>query len=123
MPGLAAEQLSLYLRENNMLIDRRLLLRYGALVSCAGLVPPLAMSEGEGAAEQSDYSLRIATGLIELAPEHIVSTTLYNGQFPGHAGTGPLARPDHPERGRWCSGRGHTLRAGTRDASDRLRTQ
>jgi len=83
MPGLAAEQLSLYLRENNMLIDRRLLLRYGALVSCAGLVPPLAMSEGEGAAEQSDYSLRIATGLIELAPEHIVSTTLYNGQFPG----------------------------------------
>ena len=27
--------------------------------------------------------MRIATGLIELSPEHIVSTTLYNGQFPG----------------------------------------
>jgi len=66
-----------------MLIDRRLLLRYGALVSCAGLMPPPATSAGEGAVEQSDYSLRIATGLIELAPEHIVSTTLYNGQFPG----------------------------------------
>ena len=66
-----------------MLIDRRLLLRYGAWVSCAGLVPPLATSGGEGAVEQADYSLRIATGLIELAPEHIVSTTLYNGQFPG----------------------------------------
>jgi len=66
-----------------MLIDRRLLLRYGAWVSCAGLVPRLATSAGEGAVEQADYSLRIATGLIELAPEHIVSTTLYNGQFPG----------------------------------------
>jgi FtsP/CotA-like multicopper oxidase with cupredoxin domain len=31
----------------------------------------------------ADYTLRIATGLVELAPEHIVSTTLYNGQFPG----------------------------------------
>jgi FtsP/CotA-like multicopper oxidase with cupredoxin domain len=30
-----------------------------------------------------DYTLRIATGLVELAPDHIVSTTLYNGQFPG----------------------------------------
>ena len=35
------------------------------------------------AAEKADYTLRIATGLVELAPDHIVSTTLYNGQFPG----------------------------------------
>jgi FtsP/CotA-like multicopper oxidase with cupredoxin domain len=34
-------------------------------------------------AERADYTLRIATGLVELSPEHIVSTTLYNGQFPG----------------------------------------
>jgi hypothetical protein len=34
----------------------------------------------------ADYTLRIATGLVELAPEHIVSTTLYNGQFPGPLG-------------------------------------
>jgi FtsP/CotA-like multicopper oxidase with cupredoxin domain len=64
-----------------MLIDRRSLLKYGALVSSAGLVPRLATAEGT--VEQADYSLRIAPGLIELAPEHIVSTTLYNGQFPG----------------------------------------
>ena len=32
---------------------------------------------------KADYTLRIATGLVELAPKHIVSTTLYNGQFPG----------------------------------------
>jgi FtsP/CotA-like multicopper oxidase with cupredoxin domain len=30
-----------------------------------------------------DYTLRIATGPIELAPDHIISTTTYNGQFPG----------------------------------------
>lgn len=33
----------------------------------------------------ADHTLRISTGLIELAPGHIVSTTLYNGQFPGPA--------------------------------------
>jgi len=31
----------------------------------------------------ADYRLRIATGLVELAPQHVVSTTLYDGQFPG----------------------------------------
>ena len=31
----------------------------------------------------ADYTLRIGTGLVELAPDHIVSTTLYDGQFPG----------------------------------------
>ncbi len=30
-----------------------------------------------------DYTLRIATGPIELAPNRIISTTTYNGQFPG----------------------------------------
>ena len=32
---------------------------------------------------KADYTLRIANGLVELSPDHIVSTTLYNGQFPG----------------------------------------
>src|ERR1700752_3666422 len=31
----------------------------------------------------ADLTLRIASGLVELAPDHIVSTALYNGQFPG----------------------------------------
>jgi FtsP/CotA-like multicopper oxidase with cupredoxin domain len=43
-----------------------------------GATPPSATAQGA-----ADYTLRIATGLIELSPEHIVSTTLYNGQFPG----------------------------------------
>lgn len=34
-----------------------------------------------------DYTLRIGTGTVELAPDQIVSTVLYNGQFPG-----PLVR-------------------------------
>ncbi|MFD0476674.1 multicopper oxidase family protein [Nonomuraea thailandensis] len=32
---------------------------------------------------RADYTLRIGTGLIELAPDTIISTTTYNGQFPG----------------------------------------
>ncbi len=31
----------------------------------------------------ADYTLRIAPGVFELGPEHFVSTTLYNGDFPG----------------------------------------
>lgn len=32
---------------------------------------------------KADYTLRIGKSLVELSPEHIVSTTTYNGQFPG----------------------------------------
>jgi multicopper oxidase len=32
---------------------------------------------------KADYTLRIATGLVELSPTHIISTALYNDQFPG----------------------------------------
>jgi FtsP/CotA-like multicopper oxidase with cupredoxin domain len=43
--------------------------------------------DAENVAQKADYELRIATGLVELADDRIVSTTLYNGQFPG-----PLVR-------------------------------
>jgi FtsP/CotA-like multicopper oxidase with cupredoxin domain len=43
----------------------------------------MATATDAGVVEKADYTLRIGTGLIELAPEHVVSTTLYNGQFPG----------------------------------------
>jgi FtsP/CotA-like multicopper oxidase with cupredoxin domain len=33
--------------------------------------------------EPADYTIRIGTGLVEVGPQHIVSTTTYNGQFPG----------------------------------------
>jgi FtsP/CotA-like multicopper oxidase with cupredoxin domain len=55
-----------------------------SLLSNVGLLPFIgAVTNPARAAEQPDYMLRIGTGLVELAPGHIVSTTLYNGQFPG----------------------------------------
>jgi FtsP/CotA-like multicopper oxidase with cupredoxin domain len=40
-------------------------------------------AEPTAAVEKADVTLRIATGLVELAPDQVVSTTLYNDQFPG----------------------------------------
>jgi FtsP/CotA-like multicopper oxidase with cupredoxin domain len=66
-----------------MSMDRRSLLATGALLPLTALLPRLALGAEQDALEKADYTLRIATGLAELAPEHIVSTTLYNGLFPG----------------------------------------
>ena len=60
-----------------MPIDRRSLLR---LAGSALAVPRLASAAED---EKPDLTLRIATGLVELAPDRIVSTTLYNGQLSG----------------------------------------
>jgi FtsP/CotA-like multicopper oxidase with cupredoxin domain len=65
------------------MIDRRSFLKYAGLVPLFGAVPRLALAADEVTAEKADYTLRIGTGLVELAPDHIVSTALYNGQFPG----------------------------------------
>jgi FtsP/CotA-like multicopper oxidase with cupredoxin domain len=65
------------------MIDRRSFLKYAGLISFIGAAPRLALAADEATAEKADYTLRIGTGLVELAPDHIVSTTLYNGQFPG----------------------------------------
>ena len=56
--------------------DRRQLLAGGLLAATVPAVPTFAQSK-------PDITLRIAGGLIELAPDQIVSTTLYNDQFPG----------------------------------------
>jgi FtsP/CotA-like multicopper oxidase with cupredoxin domain len=76
-------------------IDRRSCLTYAGLLPLIGTVPRLALAAAEVAAEkpEPDYRLRIGTGLIELAPDHIVSTTLYNGRFPG-----PLLRFNEGQR-------------------------
>jgi FtsP/CotA-like multicopper oxidase with cupredoxin domain len=54
---------------------------------------PTGSAAASPAPTKADHTLRIATGLVELAPDHIVSTTLYNGQFPG-----PLLRFREGER-------------------------
>ncbi len=66
-----------------MSIDRRHLLKGAALVPFAGALPGPAATAGQASQGKADYTLRIANGLVELAPDHIVSTTLYNGKFPG----------------------------------------
>ena len=66
-----------------MTITRRSLLNLAALASAMSTIPRLARAVEQATTEKPDYTLRIATGLVELAPDHIVSTTLYNGQFPG----------------------------------------
>ncbi|MFF1418951.1 multicopper oxidase family protein [Streptomyces sp. NPDC058280] len=51
----------------------------GAVAACEATVPSVTA----GPSGKADYTLRIATGRVELAPDTIVSTTVYNGQFPG----------------------------------------
>ena len=65
------------------MIDRRSFLKYAGLVPVIGAMPRLAWAATEITTEKADYTLRIGTGLVELAPGHILSTTLYNDQFPG----------------------------------------
>ncbi len=65
-----------------MQIDRRSLLAYGALLPLTGRATTAARA-ADSTQPKANYTLRIRTGLVELAPDRIVSTTLYNGQFPG----------------------------------------
>ncbi|MBF6475223.1 MULTISPECIES: multicopper oxidase family protein [Nocardia] len=54
----------------------------GAVVAAGGA----ALATGCGrppSAGKADYTLRIGPGPVEVAPGRVVSTTLYNGQFPG----------------------------------------
>ena len=46
-------------------------------------VPPPSPQPPPAPQGPADYTLRIGIGLVELAPDTIVSTTTYNGQFPG----------------------------------------
>src|SRR5262245_37400682 len=67
-----------------MPIDRRDLLRTGAAAAAVAGLPPLRRAAAQGPHNGApDHTLRIATGLVELAPDRIVSTTTCNGQFPG----------------------------------------
>lgn len=74
-----------------MCITRRTLLRYASLAPLVGALHRIAAAPDP--AVKADYTLRIASGRVELSPEHTVSTTLYNGKFPG-----PLLRLKEGER-------------------------
>ncbi|MGH9142071.1 MAG: multicopper oxidase family protein [Vicinamibacterales bacterium] len=69
-----------------MTLDRRTFLKVGGLTALASGAPSCGRSSDPRAVEPTgpaDYTLRIGTGLVELAPDRILATTVYNGQFPG----------------------------------------
>ncbi len=96
------------------LIERRGLLKLGigalAGAAAAPRTMPAFAQPAAGQVSKADYTIEIATGLAELSSDQIISTTLYNGQFPG-----PLLRfkegqevtvdirnnTDHPEFLHW----------------------
>lgn len=68
--------------------DRRTMMKMAAFAPLAAAGPRAAAASDAIAAAappgpKPDHVLRISVGLAELAPDHIVSTTLYNGEFPG----------------------------------------
>jgi FtsP/CotA-like multicopper oxidase with cupredoxin domain len=71
-----------------MTIDRRRLLQAGGITALSAALPNRmeAQSSGDPSAPpqgDADQTIRIGNGLVELAPDRIISTTTYNGQFPG----------------------------------------
>jgi FtsP/CotA-like multicopper oxidase with cupredoxin domain len=66
-----------------MTMDRRALLKLVGLAPLVAAVPRVAWTESQVPDAKADYTLRIAMGLVELSPTHIISTALYNDQFPG----------------------------------------
>jgi FtsP/CotA-like multicopper oxidase with cupredoxin domain len=91
-----------------MILDRRHLLRVGSAAAFAVGMPVLSRARAQEHAHPqrspsqlappppdgpANHTIRIGTGLIELAPEVTISTKLYNGQFPG-----PLLRLEEGRR-------------------------
>jgi FtsP/CotA-like multicopper oxidase with cupredoxin domain len=73
-------------------MDRRKFIKLGGIaIPLAGMLPvkaaELIANKDSGRhsnfSEKADYTIHIKTGLIEVGPQHIISTTTYNGQFPG----------------------------------------
>src|SRR6516225_10984879 len=73
--------------------SRRQFLKTTSLVAGAALLSGVgraqeaggtsAMSHGQATESGADYTIRIETTPIDIAPKRIISTTTYNGQFPG----------------------------------------
>jgi FtsP/CotA-like multicopper oxidase with cupredoxin domain len=70
--------------------SRRDFLKTAGVAAGSALIPLAALSQmagnsdlPQGESAKADYTLRIATAPIEIAPDRILSLTTYNGQFPG----------------------------------------
>ena len=68
-----------------MTINRRSLLKGATTIPLAAVSDSLAQAaENQTSSEKANYTLRIATGLVELSPEHVVSTTFTTASFRAH---------------------------------------
>jgi FtsP/CotA-like multicopper oxidase with cupredoxin domain len=75
-------------------ISRRAFLRTASALAGSALVSQaLGQSPSNEPETKPDYSLTITQSPLEISPKHILSTTTYNGQFPG-----PLLRLKEGER-------------------------
>ena len=71
-----------------MTMDRRRLLQAGGVTALSTALPNWVQAQSSDSPSASppaaaDQTIRIGNGLVELAPDRIISTTTYNGQFPG----------------------------------------
>jgi FtsP/CotA-like multicopper oxidase with cupredoxin domain len=67
-------------------LGRRDFLKLSGLAALASGIEPLSHAAGAvtvAPQSQADYALRIAKARVDLGPDHTISTTTYNGQFPG----------------------------------------
>lgn len=81
-----------------MSVDRRSLLKLAGATVLSGAMAASAKAQSSidpvsSPGGSADHSIRIGGGLVELAPDRIVSTTTYNGEFPG-----PLLRLKEGQR-------------------------
>ena len=66
-----------------MTSDRRGFLKAAGAGCIMAAAPRMSWPAVAQSRDPADHTLRIANGLVELGPQQIVSTTLYNAQFPG----------------------------------------
>jgi FtsP/CotA-like multicopper oxidase with cupredoxin domain len=72
-----------------MPLGRREFLHGGGMAALSAALPRFAQAQPAPVSTPgslqgvADHAIRIGTGLVELAPDRILSTTTYNGQFPG----------------------------------------
>jgi FtsP/CotA-like multicopper oxidase with cupredoxin domain len=77
------------------LVSRRAFLRTASALMGTALVPsaPTRYPHNYEPESKPDYSLTIKKSVVEISPKHIISTTTYNGEFPG-----PLLRLNGGQR-------------------------
>ncbi len=66
-----------------MSLDRRQALQWSGAAALAGVLPGACAPGADEPRGAADHTIRIGSGLVELAPDKIIATTTYNGQFPG----------------------------------------